>query len=83
MNTERVGRSEKAAFKLAELAAERGGRAYYVGGFVRDKLMGIENKDVDIEVIDLPILNTTQEIDGIVLSGTLNESSIFTLNEAA
>lgn len=27
-----------------------GGRTFYVGGFVRDKLLGTENKDVDIEV---------------------------------
>ena len=30
--------------------AEAGGRAYYVGGFVRDRVMGRENKDIDIEV---------------------------------
>ncbi|MBE7034286.1 MAG: HD domain-containing protein [Ruminococcaceae bacterium] len=35
---------------LAEKVAEKGGRAYYVGGFVRDRLQGIENKDIDIEV---------------------------------
>ena len=40
--------------KMAELVAERvsdaGGRVYYVGGFVRDGILGKENKDVDIEV---------------------------------
>lgn len=35
---------------IAERVKEAGGRAYYVGGFVRDKLLGIENKDVDLEV---------------------------------
>lgn len=35
---------------LAEKVREKGGRAYYVGGFVRDRLQGIENKDIDIEV---------------------------------
>ena len=30
--------------------SEAGGRTFYVGGFVRDRLLGIENKDVDIEV---------------------------------
>lgn len=29
---------------------DAGGRTFYVGGFVRDRLLGIENKDVDIEV---------------------------------
>ena len=38
------------AEKLSELAAEKGGTCYYVGGFVRDRLLGIENKDIDIEV---------------------------------
>lgn len=35
---------------VARAVADRGGRTYYVGGFVRDALMGRENKDVDIEV---------------------------------
>ena len=38
------------ARKVAELVAENGGRSYYVGGFVRDALLQIENKDIDIEV---------------------------------
>lgn len=38
------------ARRIAELAALRGGRTFYVGGFVRDRLMGQENKDVDIEI---------------------------------
>ena len=36
------------AVAVARLAAERGGRAYYVGGFVRDGIMGVECKDIDI-----------------------------------
>lgn len=38
------------AEKIAELVSRKGGRAYYVGGYVRDSLMGIANKDIDIEV---------------------------------
>ena len=38
------------AGELARLVSEQGGRAYYVGGFVRDALIHRENKDVDIEV---------------------------------
>ena len=37
----------KTSMLLAEKIAERGGRAYYVGGFVRDRLQGLENKDID------------------------------------
>lgn len=38
------------AERLARRVAEHGGRVYYVGGFVRDRLLGRENKDVDVEV---------------------------------
>ncbi len=38
------------AERIAEYVHEAGGRTFYVGGFVRDRLLGIENKDVDIEV---------------------------------
>lgn len=37
-------------YKIAQKVAEKGGKTYYVGGFVRDELLNIENKDVDIEV---------------------------------
>lgn len=40
----------KTAILLAELIAEQSGTAYFVGGFVRDKIMKHENKDIDIEV---------------------------------
>lgn len=40
----------KTAVCLAELVYEKGGKAYFVGGYVRDKLMGRECKDIDIEV---------------------------------
>ena len=35
---------------IAEKVKQEGGRTFYVGGYVRDKLLGIDNKDVDIEV---------------------------------
>lgn len=46
---ERLGFARRAA----GLVAEAGGRAYFVGGFVRDRVMGIpegESPDIDIEV---------------------------------
>ena len=36
--------------KIAIAVRDAGGRTFYVGGFVRDKLLGIGSKDVDIEV---------------------------------
>ena len=41
---------QKMAQEVARLVAQQGGRTFYVGGFVRDALIGKENKDVDIEV---------------------------------
>ena len=38
------------AKQLALLVQACGGRAYYVGGFVRDSLLGEAGKDIDIEV---------------------------------
>ena len=38
------------ARRIAEKVAVAGGRTYYVGGMVRDRLCGRESKDVDIEI---------------------------------
>lgn len=41
-------------FEIAKEIAKRvqtvGGKAYFVGGYVRDAIMGIDSKDIDIEV---------------------------------
>lgn len=39
--------------QIAERVKEIGGATYYVGGYVRDKLLGIDNKDIDIEVHEI------------------------------
>lgn len=41
---------ETLEYKIAKAVKQKGGNTYYVGGFVRDQLLGIENKDIDIEV---------------------------------
>ena len=38
------------ARRIARIAEKAGGRVYFVGGFVRDSVMGRESKDVDIEI---------------------------------
>ena len=38
------------ARRIARMAEKAGGRVYFVGGFVRDSVMGRESKDVDIEI---------------------------------
>lgn len=35
---------------IAEKVKECGGKTYYVGGFVRDKMSGTNNKDIDVEI---------------------------------
>ena len=56
IDIQRENENIKMAIEIARRVAERGGRAYYVGGFVRDLLMGeadgnaAVSKDVDIEV---------------------------------
>jgi len=51
---------------MAEMIAQRvrelGGKCFYVGGFVRDLLLGKENKDVDIEVHGV----TPAQLEGIL-----------------
>ena len=47
-------KNQAMARRVAEAAAQVGGRAYYVGGYVRDRLRGMESKDVDIEVHGVP-----------------------------
>ena len=43
-------KDQEMARKVARLVSEEGGRTFYVGGYVRDALIGKENKDIDIEV---------------------------------
>ena len=42
------------AVRIAELVRAHGGRALVVGGFVRDRLLGRDSKDLDVEVFGIP-----------------------------
>ena len=53
------------AQRLAGEVAAAGGRAYYVGGFVRDRLMGKECKDVDVEVHGLTPVQLETILDSL------------------
>ena len=59
------------AARIAELVKDAGGRAFFVGGCVRDRLLGTENKDIDIEVHGI----TPETL--IQLLGTLGEVTSF------
>ena len=43
-------KNREMARRIAAEVARQGGRVYYVGGLVRDRLLGRESKDIDIEV---------------------------------
>ena len=54
--------------RIAEAAAQRGGRAVIVGGWVRDRIMGRPAKDADVEVygLDAPALREVLQQFGSV-----------------
>ena len=39
--------------EIAQAIADAGGQALVVGGFVRDRLLGVESKDFDLEIYGL------------------------------
>ena len=42
------------AFRIVDAVHEADGRAFIVGGWVRDRLLGLESKDIDLEVYGIP-----------------------------
>lgn len=68
------------AYELAQRVRDRGGRAYYVGGYVRDGLLGIEGKDVDVEVHGLTPAALSEILDSLGRRMAIGESfGIFNL----
>lgn len=62
------------ARRVAEAVALEGGCTYYVGGFVRDRLLGRENKDIDIEVHGIPVQTLEKILDSLGERLTLGAS---------
>src|SRR5690349_4783975 len=56
------------AIEIARRVQEAGGRALVVGGWVRDRLLGHDSKDIDIEVfgVEAPALRALLESLGRV-----------------
>ncbi len=50
--------------EIAQAIAAAGGRALIVGGWVRDRLLGIESKDFDVEVYGLSIARLEEVLRG-------------------
>ena len=59
---------------LALRVQQAGGCAYYVGGFVRDALMGRENKDIDIELHGVTPAQAEAILDSLGQRLTMGES---------
>ena len=53
------------AKSIAQKVCAEGGRTFFVGGFVRDRLMGRPSKDVDLEVHGIPPEHLAAILDGI------------------
>lgn len=53
------------AHLIAEKVSEQGGTAYFVGGYVRDKLLGIDSKDIDIEIHNISVLALGRILDSL------------------
>lgn len=69
---ENINQSKELIEKIAKRIQEKGGRIYYVGGYVRDKKLGIENKDIDVEIYGISfeeISNILSEFGKIDLVG--------------
>ncbi len=62
------------ARQIAQAVADRGGRAYYVGGCVRDRLLGLENKDIDIEIHGISVPELESLLDGFGHRMAIGES---------
>ena len=68
------------ALAIAQQVRTLGGSTYYVGGCVRDALMGVESKDVDIEVHGITPDRLAGILDGLGQRMTIGESfGIFAL----
>jgi tRNA nucleotidyltransferase (CCA-adding enzyme) len=69
------------AVRVAERVRDAGGRALIVGGWVRDRLMGVECKDIDIEVFGLDAPTLKRVLEGVAPVNTVGES--FTVYKVA
>lgn len=58
-------RDLKMAEKIAACVADKGGRTFLVGGYVRDLLMGKHSKDIDIEIHGVQPKQLENILDGL------------------
>lgn len=71
------------AKEIAKRVSEKGGQAYYVGGYVRDTLMGKVNKDIDLEIYGIPedeLKNILKDVSGNEVSLVGKSFGVYKLN---
>jgi len=73
-NPDNRDRNIEMARRVASEVAKAGGRTFFVGGIVRDWLMGLENKDVDIEVHGVSVAGLEDILDGLGKRTTMGAS---------
>ena len=69
------------AIAVSRLVASAGGRALIVGGWVRDRLLGLPSKDVDLEVFGLDAGALARLLETVAPVNTVGES--FTVYKVA
>lgn len=69
-----AGDSVSRARDIAAAVRAAGGRAFFVGGWVRDRIMGRESKDVDVEVFGLPADRLKALLESLGRVDTVGES---------
>jgi tRNA nucleotidyltransferase (CCA-adding enzyme) len=62
------------ACSIATLVRGHGGRALIVGGWVRDRLLGRESKDIDVEVFGIPADQLLSQLQTLGRVETVGES---------
>jgi tRNA nucleotidyltransferase/poly(A) polymerase len=68
------GRDQKSInSKLVEIAKQNGGKAYIVGGAVRDEIMGKESKDIDYLITKTPINDLASKLTQAFPSAKIDE----------
>lgn len=70
----KAGTPEERAHAVAAAVRDAGGRALIVGGWVRDRLLGIASKDVDVEVYGLPAPRLREILSSFGRVETVGES---------
>ena len=67
-------KERRMAEKIAHLVQECGGKTYYVGGSVRDKLLGLDVKDIDIEIHGVDMDKVISILDSLGKRKVVGES---------